>query len=245
MKLFSFAGSAFSLSKTLQYKSDGFFYSDTGGRIFLENRKQTNYLLTFQGSDTTGDVFAEGVSPGATGIDASAFAGKQWLFRNASNYDFTVGPGETGTISELPGYIYLKSGTQYMLSRLQSPDSTAMCLAYARDILGFSVVAGDGKNWLKVGNFLYSECRDIPALADDESVVIGAQGLNEWRKSESQRVFDCSIPADGRVIILTQGLEGRYDSLMDSPPPLILNAGDYVCFIGKAGDAFPVKLSGQ
>ncbi len=245
MKLYSFAEGAFSLSKTLQYKSDGFFHDNLGLRISLVKRNQTNYLLAFTGSETAGVVYAEGMSPGTAGIDAAAFAGKQWLFRNISDYEFEAGVGETGTISELPGYIYLKSGTQYMLSRLQSPDSTAMCLAYARDIMGLSVVAGDGKNWLKAGNFLFSECRDIPALADDESVVIGAQGLNEWRKSESQRVFDCTLPADGRVMILTQGLEGRYDSLMDSPPPLILNAGDYVCFIGKAGDAFPVKLSGQ
>ena len=132
-----------------------------------------------------------------------------------------------------------------MLSRIQSADSTGMCLAYARDILGLSVVAGDGKNWLKAGNFLFSECRDIPALADGESVVIGAQGLNEWRKSESQTIFDCSIPTDGRVMIFTQDLEGRYDSLMDSPLPLVINVGDYVSFIGKIGDAFPVKLSGQ
>ena len=120
-----------------------------------------------------------------------------------------------------------------------------MCLPYGRDILGLSVVAGDGKNWLKAGNLLYSECRDIPALADGESVVIGAQGLNEWRKSESQKIFDCSIPTDGRVVIFTQDLEGRYDSLFDSPLPLVINVGDYVSFIGKIGDAFPVKLSGQ
>ena len=75
--------------------------------------------------------------------------------------------------------------------------------------------------------------------------MIGAQGLNEWRKSQSQRVFDCKLPADGRVMIFTQNLEGRYDSLMDSPLPLVINVGDYVSFIGKAGDAFPVKLSGQ
>ena len=46
-------------------------------------------------------------------------------------------------------------------------------------------------------------------------------------------------------MIFTQDLEGRYDSLMDGSLPLILNAGDYVSFIGKIGAAFPVKLSGQ
>jgi hypothetical protein len=46
-------------------------------------------------------------------------------------------------------------------------------------------------------------------------------------------------------MIFTQDLEGRYDSLLDSPLPLVINVGDYVSFIGKAGDAFPVKLSGQ
>jgi CubicO group peptidase (beta-lactamase class C family) len=246
MKLFSFAGSAFSLSKTLQYKSDGFFYSDTGGRIFLENRKQTNYLLTFQGSDTTGGVFAEGVSPGATGIDASAFAGKQWLFRNASNYDFTVGAGETGTVAELPGYVYLRNENNYMLAQLQFSDRAGMCLKYARDILGLSVVANNGQNWLELGRFLYSESQGISALTDGESVVIGVQGLNEWRQSQNQAILDCSIPSSGRIIVLTGDLQPRYDSLTaGSPPPLIVNAGDYVSFIGKTGDAFPVKLSGQ
>ena len=245
MKLNSFAKGAFSLSQTLQYKSDGFFHNNSGMRISLEKRNQTNYLLAFKESETAGIVYAESINPGTTGVDAAAFAGKQWLFRNVSDYDFVAAPGETGTISELPGYIYFRNGSDYILSRIQSADSTEMCLAYARDILGLSVVAGDGKNWLKAGNLLYSECRDIPALADGESVVIGAQGLNEWRKSESQTIFDCSIPTDGRVMIFTQDLEGRYDSLMDSPLPLVINVGDYVSFIGKIGDAFPVKLSGQ
>jgi len=245
MKLYSFAKGAFPLSQTFQYKSDGLFHNNSGMRISLEKRNQTNYLLAFGESETAGNVYAEGINPGATGVDTAAFAGKQWLFRNLSDYDFGATPRETGAISELPGYIYFLNGSNYTLSRIQSADSTEMCLAYARDILGLSVVAADGKNWLKAGNLLYSECRDIPALADGQSVVIGGQGLNEWRKSESQRVFDCSIPTDGRVTIFTQDLEGRYDSLMDSPLPLVINVGDYVSFIGKAGDAFPVKLSGQ
>ena len=245
MKLNSFSKGAFSLSQTFQYKADGFFHNNSGMRISLEKRNQTTYLLGFKESETAGSVYAESIDPGTTGVDAAAFAGKQWLSRNVSDYEFGAAPRETGTISELPGYIYLRNGSNYMLSRIQSPDSTEMCLAYARDILGLSVVAVDGKNWLKAGNLLFSECQDIPALADGESVVIGAQGLNEWRKSESQTIFDCSIPTDGRVMVFTQDLEGRYDSLMDSPLPLVINVGDYVSFIGKIGDAFPVKLSGQ
>jgi CubicO group peptidase (beta-lactamase class C family) len=245
MKLNSFAKGAFSLSQTLQYKSDGFFHNNSGMRISLEKRNQTNYLLAFRESETAGNVYAEGINPGTTSVDTAAFAGKQWLSRNVSNYEFGTFFGETGTISELPGHIYFRNGGNYILSRIQSPDSTEMCLAHARDILGLSVVTADGKNWLKAGNFLCSECRDIPALAEGESVVIGAQGLNEWRKSERQAIFDCSIPTDGRVMIFTQDLEGRFDSLMDGPLHLIINAGDYVAFIGKIGDAFPVKLSGQ
>ncbi len=245
MKLHTFAKGAFSLSQTLQYKSDGFFHTNSGMRISLERRNQTNYLLAFRESETAGMVYAESISPGTTGVDTAAFAGKQWLSRNLSDYDFAAFVPETGTISELPGYIYFRNGSNYTLSRLQSADSTGMCLAYGRDILGLSVVPGDGKNWLKAGNSLFSECRDIPALADGESVVIGTEGLNEWRKSENQTIFGCSIPTDGRLMIFTQDLEKRYDSLMDSPLPLVINVGDYVSFIGKIGDAFPVKLSGQ
>ena len=193
MKLHSFAKGAFSLSQTLQYKSDGFFHNNSGLRISLEKRNQTNYLLSFTGSETGGVVYAEGINPGTAGVDPAGFAGKQWLFRNLSDYDFGAATRETGTISELPGYIYFINGSNYTLSRIQSPGSTEMCLSYARDILGLSVFAADGKNWLKAGTLLYSECRDIPALADGQSVVIGAEGLNEWRKSESQAIFDCSI----------------------------------------------------
>ncbi len=245
MNLYSFAKGAFSLSQTLQYKSDGLFHNNSGMRISLEKRNQTNYLLAFRESETAGNVYAEGVTPGTPGVDPAALAGKQWLFRNISDYDFGPDPRETGAISELPGYIYFRNGTNYTLSRIQSVDSTEMCLSYARDTLGLSVVAADGKNWLKAGNLLYSECCDVPAPANGESVVIGAQGLNEWRKSQSQLIFDCSIPADGRVMIFAQDLGVRYDSLMDGPLPVVINAGDYVSFIGKAGDAFLVKLSGQ
>ncbi len=244
MKLYSFADGAFSLANTLPYKSDGFFY-DSGSRTTLERRNQTNYLLSIYGSGTVAQVRAESVSPSATGIDAAAFAGKKWLFRNGSEYDFNAAPVETGTVSELPGYVYLRNGGGYMLSRLLSPDSTEMCLSYARDIHGLSVMTDQGKKWLKAANGLYSECQDIPVLTDGESVAIGAQGLNEWRKSESQAIFDCSIPTDGRVMIFTSGLQGVYDSLMAGVLPRIINPGDYVAFIGKTGDAFSVKLSGQ
>jgi len=244
MKWYSFADGAFSLANTLPYKSDGFFY-DSGSRTALERRNQTNYLLSIYGSGTVAQVRAESVSPSATGIDAAAFAGKKWLFRNGSEYDFNAAPVETGTISELPGYVYLRNGGGYMLSRLLSPDSTEMCLSYARDIHGLSVMTDQGKKWLKAANGLYSECQDIPVLTDGESVAIGAQGLNEWRKSESQAIFDCSIPTDGRVMIFTSDLQGAYDSLMAGVLPRIINPGDYVAFIGKTGDAFSVKLSGQ
>jgi CubicO group peptidase (beta-lactamase class C family) len=245
MKLFSFAKGAFSLSQTLQYKSDDFFHNNSGIRLTPVTRHQTRYLFAFKESETAGVVFAESISTGTAGVNTAAFAGKQWLSRNISDYDFFAFLGETGTIGELPGYVYFRNGSEYTLSRIQSADSTAMCLAYGRDTLGLSAFTSGGKNWLKAGNFFFSECRDIPALADGESVMIGAQGLNEWRKAESQMIFDCSIPTDGRVMIFTQDLEGRYDSLMDSPLPLVINAGDYVSFIGKIGDAFPVKLSGQ
>jgi hypothetical protein len=245
LKLYSFAKGVFSVSQTLQYKSDGFFHNNSGMRISLERSNQTNYPLAFKESETAGIVYAESISPGTSGVDTSAFAGKRWLSRNVSDYDFFAFLAETGTISGLPGYIYFRNGGNYTLSRIQSADSTAMCLAYGGDILGLSVVAEEGKNWLKAGNFLYSECRDIPALADGESVVIGSHGFNEWRKSERQTIFDCSIPTDGRVMIFTQDLEGRCHSLMDSPLPLVINVGDYVSFIGKVGDAFLVKLSGR
>ena len=55
MKLHSFAKGAFSLSQTFQYKSDGFFHNNSGMRISLERRNQTNYLLAFRESETAGN----------------------------------------------------------------------------------------------------------------------------------------------------------------------------------------------
>lgn len=131
-----------------------------------------------------------------------------------------------------------------MLLKLDSESSAGMCMKYARDLLTIRLEEVDGQRWLQTGNFIYTEAANVISLPNTgDTVSIGAEGLNEWRKTDKQVLFSSSIPANGRVMAFTQDKKLVFDSLDSTVMPIVLGKGSYISFVGAAGDDFVVTLT--
>ncbi len=240
----SWDGEQFVAADSSQYRDDGYYHSESGNKYWLKPYGGANYLLLAVGENSASYmVIAESIAKVNSPWTGSLFDKKLWVFRNVTNYDFIVNIAETGRIPELPGYIFFDAGNM-MLLKLDSESSAGMCMKYARDLLTLRLEEVDGQRWLQTGNFIYSEAANVISLpSTGDTISIGAEGLNEWRKTDKQAVFSCSIPSDGRVMVFAQDKKLVFDSLDISVLPIVVAKGSYISFVGAAGDDFVVTLT--
>lgn len=240
----SWDGEQFVAADSSQYREDGYFHSASGNRYWLKPYGGTNYLLLAMGENYASHiVVAESIARRDSLWTGSAFAEKLWVFRNATSYDFVVDLAETGWIAELPGYIFFDANNM-MLLKLDGEGAAGMCLQYARDIFAIRLEEADGEQWLQTGNVLYSDAANVISLPPaGEAVRIGSAGLNEWRRTDKQAIFSCTVPTDGRVIIFSQDKQPVFDSLESTAMPIIVDEGSYLSFIGAPGAEFVVSLT--
>lgn len=180
---------------------------------------------------------AENVEPTTQGIDGSAFANRTWLPRNISASDFVAGVRHSDIVAGLPGYIVF-DGVPYRLSDAMTAE---MCLKYTRDQSAPRISMKEDGPWLSTNGFEFSDASAPAGLGSGESIVIGAEGFNEWRKVDAARVFSAAIPESGRIIVITSSEAVLYDSLMDGPKDMVLPEGSYVGFAGPMGVEFKLK----
>lgn len=240
----SWDGNQFVSIDSSSYKDDGYFHSESGRKYWLKPYEDINYLLLALGENYISHIVtAESIAREDSLWTGSAFAGKVWLFRNATAYDFIVDIAETGRIPELPGYIFF-DGNNMMLLKLESESSAGICMKYARDIFAIRLEEAGGEQWLRTGNYIYSEAANVIALpVAGETVRIGSAGLNEWRKTDKQAIFSCMIPSDGRIMIFSQDKQPVFDSLDGTAMPIVVEKGSYISFIGAVEDDFVVTLT--
>ncbi|MBU1137792.1 MAG: beta-lactamase family protein [Proteobacteria bacterium] len=240
----SWDGEQFVPADSSQYKEDGYFHSENGNKYWLKPYGELNYLLLAVGENYVSHIVtAESIAKSDSSWTGSAFARKLWVFRNATNYDFIEDLAETGQIPELPGYIFF-DGNNMMLLKLESESSAGMSMQYARDLFAIQLEEAGGEQWLKTGNFIYSEADKVSSLPiAGETVSLGTAGLNEWRKTDKQAIFSCAIPSDGRVMIFSQDKQPIFDSLESTAMPIVVGGGSFISFIGTAGDDFVVTLT--
>lgn len=240
----SWDGEQFVSADSSPYKDDGYFHSESGKKYRLKPYGEMNYLLLAVGDDYISHIVtAESIAREDSSWTGSAFAKKRWLFRNVTNYDFVADIAETGQLPELPGYIFFDANTM-MLLKLDSESSAGMCMKYARDIFAIRLEEAGGEQWLRTGNYIYSQAANVIALPmAGETVRIGSAGLNEWRKTDKQAIFSCMIPTDGRIMIFSEEKQPVFDSLDGTAMPIVVDKGSYIAFIGAEGDDFVVTLT--
>ena len=237
----SWDGRQFLYSEAAPYKADGYFHSESGSKFWFKEYEETKYLLNAVGENYVSHIVAaEHLTPVASPWTGAAFDNKSWLFRNGMPYEFILDIPATETLEELPGHITF-GGVIYVL---QSETVAEMALQYGRDLVTIELLDSGGEQWLSTGNFLYSNSDDVAIISNgEETISIGLDGWNEWRKTANQATLTSSIPANSRIMIFSEEKELIFDTLTDATFPLVVPEGSYLAFLGDPGDNFIVTMN--
>ena len=162
-----------------------------------------------------------------------------WLMRNAPAavevLDFNLLEALKSYVG-LPGYVDFRG-----VRRIERPDFAAMAATAIRDQSDLDFVEGKGGGFMRTGHYLWSAARTAARLPTASSTItIGTDGFNEWRAVDAGGMLNFTLPAKGRVIVVTQAAT-FYDSIVDSGA-VHAPAGSYVFFAGATGDAFQVAV---
>ena len=223
--------------------NDGYFFAPPSeNRAYFGSRDGIDFIVQIPAGLTGGDlVTLQKLEPVLNPQQLQpALREAIWLMRNAPAavevFDFNLLEA-LKSYEELPGYVDFRG-----VRRIERPDFAAMAATAIRDQSDLDFVEGKGGGFMRTGHYLWSPARTAGRLPMASSTVtIGADGFNEWRAVDAGGVLNFTLPAKGRVIVVTQ-VATLYDSIVDSgavhAPP-----GSYVFFAAAAGDGFQVAVS--
>ncbi len=167
--------------------------------------------------------------------------GVLWMMRNmlpgAQIMNGTL-MGWSSTSPELPGYVF-----GFGLQRVEDFGFASIAATAFRDQLSLQLFRKDGKIRARCGIFVLSRADEAEELADGKnSVVIGPDGENEWRRVGKGVILSFSRPEKGRVLVVDPKNDAAllYDSAADSGE-FFAPEGMFVFCAGAPGDAFGIE----
>jgi CubicO group peptidase (beta-lactamase class C family) len=212
----------------------------TGYRYYFLTGEKTVYLVMEEVPQYGADIpMYQKIDPVEKPESLSVVMdGRFWLIRNASTFaqlpdDLLVKSEEYG---DLPGYVKF-----FGVNRVETPDFGAIAATGFRDQCNIQLFKKDGAIRLKAIQFVYSS-EDIAGtlVPGENTIVIGSEGENEWRKVEQGGIMSIEKPANGRVIIFPRRqVEKVYDSIIDSSE-ISVPGGSLVFLAGEPGDSFSI-----
>lgn len=225
----------------LIYSGDYFFSASSENRVYLGSSDGIDFLaMNEAGLIGVDQVMLQKLEPILNPQRLqSSLQDPVWLMRNAPAavqvLDFNL-LQPLRIYEELPGYVDFRG-----VRRIERPDFAAMAATALRDQSDMDFVEGTGGGVLRTGHYLWSPARTAGRLPMASSTVtIGADGFNEWRAVDADAVVGFTLPAKGRVIVVSHDAT-LYDSIVDSGS-VRAPAGSYVFFAGATGDVFQVVV---
>ena len=223
--------------------NDGYFFAPPSeNRAYFGSRDGIDFIVQIPAGLTGGDlVTLQKLEPVLSSQRLQpALRDGLWLMRNAPAavevLDFNLLEA-LKSYEELPGYVDFRG-----VRRIEQPDFAGMAGTALRDQTDLELIEGKGGSFMRTGHYLWSPARTAGRLPMAASTItIDADGFNEWRAVEGGGVLDFTLPAKGRVIVVTQ-VATLYDSIVDSGA-VHAPAGSYVFFAGAVGDVFQVTVN--
>ncbi len=172
---------------------------------------------------------------------SSEMNGVLWMLRNAHPADQIMNGtlmGRSSVTPELPGYVFA-----YGLQKVEDLGYASIAATAFRDQLALQLFRKDGKIRARSSLFVFSPADEAESLADGKnSVTIGPDAENEWRKADKDMILSFVRPGKGRVIAVDSENNATllYDSVVDEGE-FYARAGTFVFFAGAAGDAFEIE----
>ena len=233
-----FDGKSFVTAASYPYLGDGYFDMQHDERMSFSESFGKKLILQSMAAADYATVVGEDLKANNP-VDTSRFEGKAWLPVSLSAIDFTAFSVVTGSLPELPGYIYFGSDGSYTPYPLKDENTGFMNLAYARDLCEPIIKTANGKTTMTAMSHTLQDVAEIPSLQSGESIMIGDSGENVIRKLDADGSFGTTLPAGGRLVIYDAALAVAQDTLYGEIKDVPVTAGSYVMFIGTPGDSFP------
>ncbi|MEA4883581.1 MAG: serine hydrolase domain-containing protein [Clostridia bacterium] len=234
MKASAYCNGQFVPVSQFMYAEDGCFHIDETEKLSLAEAFGTKFIMTHRDDLVGSTVAAQEIPQRNAVFSGRLFENKTWLPRNLTCYEFGPLVAVSGVVKELPGYVHF-IGAPYALT---DEHTASMALSHARDQMEPKITERGEELWLETQACLFSDASQAAPLDPGEKISIGSDSYNEWRKVQTQGVFNTDIPTRGRVLVFSPAGELTYDSLMDGQKALLLEEGSYVGFIGEPGDLF-------
>nr|WP_320024377.1 serine hydrolase domain-containing protein [uncultured Acetobacterium sp.] len=238
-----FNGSEFVSTGSYPYMDDGYFYLPSGNRMSFSESFDKKLMLQSLPTGNYAIVVGQQIGQATNPVDGSAFANKHWLPINFSATDLSPLAVATGTISDLPGFIYVSGDDSFTPYALKDANSAAMTLPYARDLVEPRITEVDGKKQLSVMSYICMNAQDITSMQNGETISIIKANENQIKKLDAAGTFGVTLPEGGRMIIYAPDFTISYDTLFSGSESVPVAAGSYVLFIGNEGDTFAYQYS--
>lgn len=237
-----FNGTEFVSEASYPYMDSGYFEMPSGYRMSFSESFGKKLITQWLAKGDYGIVVGEALNLGSA-VDTQNFAGKWWIpinFTAADLYPYAV---QTGSIAELPGYIFYGGDGSFTPYQLKDPNIGQMVMAYARDQIEPKISEVNGKKVLSAANYVFMDPADVLPLKNAESVGIEKANENQARKLAQDGTISVGLPEGGRFIVFSPDFTVSYDSLYSGAGSAVVIAGSYVIFIGNQGDSFACEYT--
>jgi len=223
------------------FYNNGYLYDDSegGNKSYFHSFDDVDYyvFLSFGMDFLYMEKLEERSDPKRLMMDIN---GKLWLRRNVQpqehqhlQYNHIQ---KSYTLDELPGYCYFNG-----FQRIISTTSADFAAKTARDQKNLTLINADGVVWAQTSDMIYSPASDTGLLKkENESIIIGVLGYNEWLMIDEDTIITFSIPETGRVVVFSPEGSPIYDSMQEYPD-VYVEQGSYIELIGNPGDTFNLK----
>ena len=219
---------------------DGLFFDAGDAKYYLTTVDQKQYLVKSSGMDV---ILVEKIVPLAAPVQLSSkITQPLWLRRNVEPYEGSLMVGQhmelLRQIDSLPGYVDFGG-----LKKVVSPTVAGVCLASVRDASELEFFEKDGRYWAWLSGFEYMPGDLAQPLASvTDTVLLGRDGYNEWRKVVAAGILETVRPQGGRIILFSPDGAVLSDSVWGNEA-VYAPAGSFLEFAGASGDRFSVKIT--
>jgi len=232
-----FDGKSFVTAGTYPHIGGGYFDMEHDYRMsFAENFGKKLVLQSLSSGDYS-VVYAEDIIANQP-INTSRFDGKAWIPVSLSSTDLYAFSAVTGSLPELPGYIFYGGDGSYTPYPLKDENTGFMNLAYARDLVEPIIKEANGQTTMTAMGYTLLDVAAVPSLQNGEKISSGGAGKNTVRKLDADGSFGITLPEGGRLVIYDASLAVTYDTIYGDLKEVPVTAGSYVMFIGNDGDQF-------
>lgn len=139
---------------------------------------------------------------------------------------------------DLPGYVFC-----FGLQRVEDLEYASIAATAFRDQTALRLFRKDGEIRAQNGFFTLSRADEAKELAEGaNSVVIGPDGENEWRRVGHTMILTFARPEKGRVLVVDPDEDAAllYDSIVDDGE-FLAPEGTYIFCAGAPGDEFGLE----